>query len=286
MDEGKLRTEMRGAAAMLVVGVFALNAHAQEAMWAEAATQPPSQTLRYRPMAHYVRYGGSPSGKFTRAEELSIEHEFAFALKPDVSLSVTVPTTYRTTKGRTGGDATDEDSGIGDITALAKIRWYKDDTGPIDTVRSSIFFGAEIPSGHEQLSSKSVDPIVGVATTWIRKRWGGTFTVGYKMNTNQEEEGLEPGDAKADAFNIDNAVMYRLAPEKFTMESKGAWYLIGEVNGIFETNADHEVMLSPGLMYEGWTWAFEASIQLPILQQVDHRPERRFVVGLGLRFLF
>lgn len=259
---------------------------AQEAMWAEAATQPPSDTLRYRPMAHYVRYGGSPSGEFKRAEEFTVEHEFAIALKPDVSFTLTIPTTHRRTSGRHRGDANDNDSGIGDMHALAKIRWYKADTGPIDTVRSSIFFGAELPSGHRELSSKSVDPIVGIATTWIRKRWGGTFTVHYKMNTNQHDEGFEPGDSKADAFSIDNAVMYRLAPEKYTMESKGAWYLIGEVNGIFETNADHEVMLSPGLMYEGWTWAFEASIQLPMLQQVDHRPERRFVLGLGLRFLF
>jgi hypothetical protein len=276
---------LRGGAAMLVM-VCAAGAHAQEAMWAEAATQPPSQTLRYRPMAHYVRYGGSPSGKFRRAEEFTVEHEFAFALKPEVSFSLTVPTSHRRTSGRSGADGTDDDSGIGDMHALAKIRWYKADTGPIDTVRSSVFFGAEVPSGHRELSSKSVDPIVGVATTWIRKRWGGTFTVHYKMNTNQEEEGFEPGDSKADAFSIDNAVMYRLAPDKFTMESKGAWYLIGEVNGIFETNADHEVMLSPGLMYEGWTWAFEASIQLPAIQNVDHRPERRFVLGLGLRFLF
>jgi hypothetical protein len=274
------------AAAIVVLLGCTAGTFAQEAMWAEAATQPPSNTLRYRPMAHYTRYGGSPSGKFTRAEELSVEHEFVFALRPDVSFSLTVPTVHRRTSGRQGGSATDDDSGIGDINALAKIRWYKHDTGPIDTVRSSIFFGAEVPSGHREISSKSVDPIVGVATTWIRKRWGGTFTVGYKMNTNQEEEGFEPGDSKADAFNIDNAVMYRLAPEKFTVESQGAWYLIGEVNAIFETNADHEVMLSPGLMYEGWSWAFEASIQLPILQQVDHRPERRFVVGLGLRFLF
>lgn len=277
---------LRGVAAMSVLVGVAAGAMAQEAMWAEAATQPPSQTLRYRPMAHYVRYGGSPSGEFKRAEELTIEHEFAFALKPDVSFSFTVPTTHRRTSGRHHGDSNDDDSGIGDMNALAKIRWYKNDTGPIDTVRSSVFFGAEVPSGHRELSSKSVDPIVGVATTWIRKRWGGTFTVHYKMNTNQEEEGFEPGDSKADALSIDNAVMYRLAPEKFTMESKGAWYLIGEVNAIFETNADHEVMLSPGLMYEGWTWAFEASIQLPAIQNVDHRPERRFVLGLGLRFLF
>ena len=55
---------------------------------------------------------------------------------------------------------------------------------------------------------------------------------------------------------------------------------------MYETNGDHEILLAPGVMYEARSFAVELSVQLPALQEIDHRPKTDFTVTLGLRMLF
>ena len=55
---------------------------------------------------------------------------------------------------------------------------------------------------------------------------------------------------------------------------------------MYETNGDHEILLAPGVMYEARSFAVELSVQLPLLQEIDHRPKTDFTVTLGLRMLF
>ena len=47
-----------------------------------------------------------------------------------------------------------------------------------------------------------------------------------------------------------------------------------------------ELFLAPGIMYEAQGWALEASVQLPALQDLDHRPDNEFTVTVGVRMLF
>ena len=58
------------------------------------------------------------------------------------------------------------------------------------------------------------------------------------------------------------------------------------MNGAYETNGDNEVLISPGILYEAVSWAFEASVQLPLARDLDHRPETDFSVLFGVRLLF
>ena len=39
-------------------------------------------------------------------------------------------------------------------------------------------------------------------------------------------------------------------------------------------------------MYEGRTWAFELSLQMPVWEEVDHRPEFDFMVMSGVHFSY
>ena len=59
-----------------------------------------------------------------------------------------------------------------------------------------------------------------------------------------------------------------------------------ELNGLYETNGDNQIFLSPGVLYEATTWALEASVQLPIFQDLADRPETDVVVVVGVRLLF
>ena len=73
---------------------------------------------------------------------------------------------------------------------------------------------------------------------------------------------------------------------EYSAASEAATYVTLEANGLYETNGDVEVIAGPGILYEARTFALEATIGLPMVQEVRERPEVDLVVTLGLRILF
>ena len=59
-----------------------------------------------------------------------------------------------------------------------------------------------------------------------------------------------------------------------------------ELNGFYETNGDHELFVSPGVQYVTTRWILEATVQIPVWQDLKHRAERDFIVGIGFRVQF
>ena len=94
------------------------------------------------------------------------------------------------------------------------------------------------------------------------------------------------GEGPSDALWFNSAYVYRFYPAAYSSDSNGAWYLTTELNGLYETNGDVELRVSPGIMYEGRRFAFEAMAQLPLWDDVDHRAELDFGFGLGFRLTF
>ncbi len=274
---------VRACAALGIAICCATQCLAQEAMFGQSATFVPRDRLRIRPMLHYQLYGDSPSGAHEGVSEVGLETEFAYGIDADTTLELMVPLVSRTTENA-GGD--DHDGGMGDIDVMVKLRSFRLDTGPINTVRGAFVLGAELPSGNEALSSKSVNPMAGYAITWIRERHGGSASVLYKMNTGQEDEGIGAGDSKSDLFALEGAYLYRVAPDVYTSETAGAWFVSTEAALNLETNGDSEILIGPGVMYEAKLWAFEAAIQVPVAENLDHRPELKLLVAVGFRFLF
>jgi hypothetical protein len=88
----------------------------------------------------------------------------------------------------------------------------------------------------------------------------------------------------ADVWRTDLAYLYRLFPAEFTLDSTGGLYLVGELNTVYETNADVEMFLSPGIMWETARWVIEASVQLPVWTDIDFRGETEYVFFVGVRF--
>lgn len=265
-------------------------AHAQAPIVSQAATQPAKGRLSIREQFILMRMDDDPSGQGREVRASIFNTVLDYGLTGKQSLSLRLPVIFRRVNDDDQQGRFHED-GVGDLTAIWKYRLWQHDTGPIETKRFSIFAGAEIPIGNEDLSSGSVDPILGVVYTQVAGRHGFNADLSWKFTTGgagegDEDAGLAVGESLADLLRVNASYLYRLAPEQYTSETNASWYGVAELNAMYETNGDLEVMLSPGILYEARRWAAEASIQLPIHQNVDERLEHEWVFTLGVRFLF
>lgn len=171
---------------------------------------------------------------------------------------------------------TDTDSGFGDTRLLSKFRVYRDDFGVNSTARFDLIGGVELPTGGDGFGSESLDVLVGGVYSYIKDRHGVSVDSVWKFNTG--------GDA--DVLKYDAAYSYRLFPARYTNDEPTAWFGGIELNGLYETNGDAELFVSPGISYVTERWILEATVQVPAWQSLDQRAERDFVVGIGIRFQF
>jgi hypothetical protein len=273
-----------GAAAF---GLFACASltWAQEAMYTQAATMPSPGTGVFRQQFHYRVYGLNPSTGAEKTERYEAMSSVSYGLDRGLALTIDVPVALERTT--LAGGSSDWDRGISDFDLTLKYRVYKDDTGGVDTARAAILGGAAIASGDDHdFSSTSVNPYLGAVLTVVRGRHGFDVDAIYRLNTGGTRASNLGGEGPDDAFRYDLAYLYRLAPERYTSDSVGAWYVTAEINGLYETGGDHDIRFSPGLMYEGRTWGFEVMAQFPLYQHVRDRPEFDLAVGFGVRLAF
>lgn len=268
---------------LLVLVLAAAPALAQEATNSPAATQPAQGSLYLRQKLQYYKLGDDPSstrrdiGKFVATTSLT------YGLQPDMSLTLDVPVVYSVQETPAG---TDHEPGINDFSVTFKYRPVQIDLNPIDSVRFAVFGGVEVPSGDGDFSSHSLDPFIGGVFTAILGRHGFNQGLSYKFNTGGDRFSTRAGDGPDDALRYDSAYLFRLTPAEYTAETTAATYLTLEANGLFETGGDNEVLIGPGVLYEARTFAIEATIGFPMVQDVDERPETELVVALGFRALF
>lgn len=268
---------------------LAPSALAQEALNMDSATQPSPGVIYIYERAKYTRFGRSPhennAGEHTdRTNQLRLETSITAGLTRDLAVTAMIPVERR--EERAGARELDTSFGLADPEILFKYRIYKSDSGTLDTLRVALLAGAEIPSGDGNFTSGSVDPIVGIAATTIRGQHGLNASARFKLNTGGDEEHNLGGDGPDDALWYNTSYLYRLAPGAWTATSDAALYAVMELNGLYETNGDNEVLLSPGLLYEARTWAGEIGARIPILEDVNERPETDWGMVVGVRFLF
>lgn len=262
---------------------------AQEAINMDSATQPSPGVIYLYERAKYTRYGLSPhendSGeRAERTNQLRLETSIIAGLTRDLAISAMIPIERR--EERAGRQELDASFGLADPEIVFKYRVYKSDSGTLDTLRVVLLAGAEIPSGDGNFTSGSVDPIVGIAATTIRGRHGLNAAMRFKLNTGGDAEDNLGGEGPDDALWYNASYLYRLAPGAWTATSDAALYAVMELNGLYETNGDNEIVLSPGLLYEARTWAGEIGARIPIFEDVDQRPEMDWGMTVGVRFLF
>lgn len=269
------------------IALAASSAAAQEAMYTEAATMPSPGTFVLREMFHYSEHGRNPDTGSEKTKRYEWLHSLQIGLVRDLSLKIDVPMEWRTEENFSDGSDDDSSFGVSQIDIMFKWRFFKDDSGGIDTTRAALMFGAEVPSGDgPDFSGNSVNPMIGAVVTKVWGRHGFNQDAFFKWNTGGDEEFNFGGDGPSEAFTHNTAYLYRFIPERYTSESTGAWYATIELNGLYETNGDYELLWSPGIMYEGQRFGLEFMCQLPLYQAVDERPELDFRIGFGVRFAF
>lgn len=267
----------------LALLLLASAASAQEAINTNAATQPGvgSVTLREQ-LRWYEGEERLPGGRADVSEGIALTSLFA-GIRHDLTLGAEVPLRIRDADFQGVGNLQD-DSGeldIGDVRLLGKWRFWRHDTGPIDTQRLGLLFGLQLDTASGRsiapwFARDSTDPMLGVVYTRVSGRHGLNASIEATLSTA----------GRADELRHDAAWLYRVSPQEYTADTHAAWYGVLEWNGRSETNGDHEAFLAPGLMYEARKWTGELSVQVPVLQELDHRAEIDFAVVLGVRLLF
>lgn len=286
----------------LVVGALTAAARGQESFFTEAATLPAPGRTVVREMGVYRTFGRDDSGLGRRGYALFAHTTVQYGLVPEWSLTLDLPVSYRDYRiapepgaptdhnhagsgGGGGGGYRVTDLMVDDFSLTAKYRFYRHDTGPLDTTRVAVLFGAEFPSGSTD-SSDSVDPLIGLAMTAIRGRHGLNLTAAYKLSTGGTDYPLFAGEGESDLIRFGGSYLYRLTPAQFSAEHRAGLYAVVESINLYETSGDLEVLVAPGLMYEAPGLALELSVVLPVYQQLEHRPKSDFAIGLGLRVIW
>jgi hypothetical protein len=281
-----METKYKGMLAVLIAGTCLTGVgHAQEAMYTAAATMPSKNTFVLRPQLHVYQFGTNPSSGVETTRKYEFATKLDYGLARAWSMSLEVPVVYE--EETLAGGESEDDIGVEDLDLMFKYRVYKNDSGGVDTLRIALMAGAKITSGDSaKFASQSVNPHAGIVLTLVRGRWGFNQEFSYTFNTGGSDATNFGGDGPSDAFAYNSALLYRIDPPFFTPTSKGAWYVTGEMVGLYETNGDNEIRFAPGLMYEGTKFAFELMAQLPVYDSLSKRAELDWGLGVGFRFAF
>jgi hypothetical protein len=261
---------MRAAAALSVTAVQLCGALlcgallcGQEAIHTPAATQPGVGRVELREQLHWYHSDSAGAGGGTRIDELVLDSSLTLGVRQDLAIGLSLPSHLSLTDA---AGASDDDLELGDLQLVARCRLFRRDSGPIDTERASLILGVQCDTASRGATSLRPD--------FARDSFDAA--VQATLSTSGD-----PSD-----FRYDGAWLYRLSPATFGPSIEAAWYLVAELNGRYQTNGDHEVLLAPGLLIEARRISFELSVQLPAYQDLAHRPELDYAVVVGMRFLF
>jgi hypothetical protein len=201
----------------------------------------------------------------------------------DLSMSFRIPVVFRS-REFDRPSRTDRDEGLDDVAVLAKYRFFKLDSGPLDTIRASVIAGVDIRSGDSPFTSDATNPILGLALTQIAGRHGFNASLQWTFTTAGTDQPIYAGETTADVLRYDVAYLYRLYPEQYDAATPGALYAVAELNGIYETSGDNEVFVAPGIMWEAKHWTFEFGVQVPVWRDLSQRARSDYMIMTGLRF--
>ncbi len=266
---------MRGRACGALVGWLACWAHGQAPINSNVALQPATgQTIVRQQIRGF--FGDTPDGR--EVEQVSSVTTIVYGVDDAWTMIVDVPVILSRRSERVGGGY-DSDGGVADVRVLSKVRLFRDDSGPTDTTRVNLIAGLEAPVGSDAFTSDSWDLIVGGVGTHVRGRHALSVDALWKINT-------AGGIRGEDALLADLAYLYRLVPASYDDGGTSALYGSIELNGTYWTDGDAELLLSPGLQYATRRWILEATVQVPLWQEMEFRVERDIALGLGVRVQF
>jgi len=251
----------------------------------------------FRSQARWLRATDDPTSSDKQVNVVAITNALVYGVTPDLALFAIFPYIFRNvelTDPSSGKRIDKNDSGIGDLTLIGRYTIYAKDY-PSGTARFAPLAGIKLPTGDDDLepiTTESIDlQFGGVSTiTWDFGRHEIDADIIYRVNT--EAKDFEKGD---DLF-YDLAYEFRVYP--WTLPDVGApnfLYLVAEANGIFSQKSELNgktidnsggsiLFLSPGIQFATKRYILEASIQLPVIQDLNgNQVETDFVFTAGFR---
>jgi len=244
----------------------------------DVALTPPKGGNIFRLRYSYAEAGARRNIRHVNAS--GVRGTYVYGLKENMTLSLSVPYMNKqvdVVMPKLGRIEKAHD-GIGDITFTTKYRFWQNDTRPGETLRWAALGGINLRSGDSDFSSDSYDPIAGTVFSWQRDRGWLDADLVYQFNTGG-------GEFRHDTLRYDVSYSYRVYPEVYQDENAWEIDVVGELNGRYTTDGSHEVFLSPGLQLITERWFVEASIQLPVIQDLPgDEPETNYRLVLSLRF--
>ncbi len=191
-----------------------------------------------------------------------------------------------------GSPQSTDTNGFGDLTFLVRQTVYAKDALQ-RTSRLGLLAGLEIPSGKEEFSSHSTDYQLGTVYTLQDGRHELDADLIYKINT--EGRNTELGDE----LQYDLAYEVRVWPWEWPERGTPSQiYLVLETNGRTSRRALSEglelsdtggtlVFLSPGIQYVTRRVIYEASLQIPVIQNLNGgQVETDLAANAGVRIQF
>jgi len=266
-----------GLGAIVAALTPAAASHGQAPINSNVALQPAKGGLILRQQIRYSEAALDRPGPDPDIELATTSTTLVYGATEAITLLVDMPVVVSRRFEDDAAGVIDTEAGVADWTALAKIRLHRRDTAPLATTRIDAIAGLELPTGDERFSSDSTDPIVGGVLTTTEGRNAFSADLLWKFDT---------GGGGTDLLRYDAAVVRRLSPAQYTRAGQAAINGLLELNGVYETDGDNEVFLSPGVQYVTRRWILEASVQLPVAQDVSDRPEADFILAFGVRMQF
>jgi len=240
------------------------------------ALTPPKGGSIFRLQYSFLEADGQ--GPVRRIHRSAVTATYVFGVEPNLALFFTAPYVNKRA-GRIApqiGRFEEIHDGIGDLTFLAKYRFWQKDTRPQETLRWAALGGLNIRSGDSDFTSDSYDPIVGTVFTWQRNRGWFDADLSFQFNTGG-------GEDRHDELRYNVSYSYRLFPKVYKSANVHELDAVAELNGRYTTSGSHEVFLSPGLQFITKRWILETSLQLPVVQEITG-PETNYRLVFGFRF--
>lgn len=249
--------------------------------------------------------GDDPSGADRDRTAWAVVSVLGYGVNSDLALFAVVPYVNKHLE-LTLDDTrvTRQADGLGDMKLFGRYTLFKNNFKG-GSFRIAPFAGIEVPTGKNKIrdglgrlpasvqpGSGSWDPFAGVVMTYQTLDFQVDAQVSYKANT--AANGFEFGDVTS----LDASLQYRLWPGDLSGNVPGFLYGVLEAklihkghnlnNGLEDLNSGGTALsLVPGVQYITRRWIVEASVQLPVFQDLNGTQlENDYVARAGFRFNF
>lgn len=244
----------------------------------------------WRSQLRFGRASDDPSPADRDVRALVVRQTLVLGVTPRLTAFATLPLlTHRRIESSSG--ATRSDPALGDVTLLGRYTLAWDDYAPLSTRRVALLAGVKLPTGADRFGTKTFDPILGGVATWAFNRHEIDLDLLYRFSTERRDH------RASDRLRYDLAYRYRLWPRRFgrrllqlngLLELNGRWEDRDREDGRSVTDSGgHLLFLAPGVQLISNRWILEASLQIPIAQDLHGTQlEQDFVAVLSMRIPF